>query len=174
MLSTATAGEPLVTIIFAAIILIMNAKGKDRTCYICYGAWLGYFVLNQIYELPGLIFKLISIVSLNNWAFTIGNVAFLCRILSMLTIIAIGVLLVKYMTDGNINNRAFNGLCIATVMLLLANVVISICVGIGGLYPMDIVIQAINNMYRLTMVFLMACFAYDSAKLQLEKTKLTK
>ena len=174
MLSTSTTGEPLLVIIFAAIILILNAKGIDRACYICYGAWLAYFVLNQVFELPGLISTLISIIASNNWVFTIGNLAFLCRILSMFTIIAIGVMLVEYMTDGTICNRAFNGLCIATVVLILANIVISVCVAIAGLYPMDILIQAINNISRLTMVFLFAFFAYDSAKMQLKKTNLTK
>lgn len=174
MLNTATTGEPLLVIVFAAIILILNAKGKDRACYICYGAWLAYFVLNQVFELPGLIAKLISIIDSNSWVFTIGNLAFLCRILSMLNIIAIGVLVVEYMTDGTICNRAFNGLCIATVGLILANIVISICVAIAGLYPMDIVVQAINNMSRLAMVFLFAFFAYDSAKHQLKKAKLSK
>ena len=152
----------------------MAAKGKDRTCYICYGAWLAYFVLNQVFELPGLISTLISIINSNDWVFTIGNLAFLCRILSMFAIIAIGVLVVEYMTDGTICNRAFNGLCIATVVLILANIVISICVAIAGLYPMDIVVQAINNLSRLTMVFLFAFFAYDSAKAQLKKTDFSK
>ena len=172
MLNTSTTGEPLLVIIFAAIILIMNAKGKDRACYICYGAWLSYFVLNQVFELPGLISTLISIINSNDWVFTIGNLAFLCRILSMITIIAIGVLVGEYMTDGTICNRAFNGLCVATIVLILANIVISICVAIAGLYPMDILVQAINNMSRLTMVFLFTFFAYDSAKAQLKKTDL--
>lgn len=173
MLNTDTAGKPLLVIIFAAIILIMNAKGKDRACYICYAAWLAYFVLNQVFELPGLISMLVSIIASNNWVFTIGNLAFLCRILSMFNIIAIGVLVVEYMTDGTICNRVFNGLCIATIVLILANIVISICVGIAGLYPMDILVQAINNISRLAMVFLLAFFTYDSAKIQLEKTKLS-
>ena len=174
MLNTSTTGEPAIIVLLAAIIMIMTFRGKDRACYICYGAWLGYFVFNQIFELPGLISTLISIINSNNWVFTIGNLAFLCRILSMITIIAIGVLLVEYMTDGTICNRAFNGLCIATVVLILANIVISICVAIQGLYPMDILIQAINNMSRLAMVFLFTFFAYDSAKAQLKKTNLTK
>ena len=174
MLNTSTTGEPAIIVLLAAIIMIMTFRGKDRACYICYGAWLGYFVFNQIFELPGLISTLISILNSNNWVFTIGNLAFLCRILSMITIIAIGVLLVEYMTDGTICNRAFNGLCIATVVLILANIVISVCVAIQGLYPMDILIQAINNMSRLAMVFLFTFFAYDSAKAQLKKTNLTK
>ena len=174
MLNTDTTGEPLMVIILAAIILIMNAKGKDRACYICYGAWLSYFVLNQVFELPGLISTLISIINSNDWVFTIGNLAFLCRILSMITIIAIGVLVGEYMIDGTICNRAFNGLCVATIVLILANIIISICVAIAGLYPMDILVQAINNMSRLAMVFLFTFFAYDSAKAQLKKTNLTK
>ena len=174
MLNTDTTGEPAIILLLAAIIMIMTFRGKDRACYICYGAWLGYFVFNQIFELPGLISTLISILNSNNWVFTIGNLAFLCRILSMITIIAIGVLLVEYMNDGTICNRAFNGLCIATFVLILTNIVISVCVAIQGLYPMDILIQAINNMSRLAMVFLFTFFAYDSAKAQLKKTNFTK
>ena len=174
MLNTDTTGEPAIILLLAAIIMIMTFRGKDRACYICYGAWLGYFVFNQIFELPGLISTLISILNSNNWVFTIGNLAFLCRILSMITIIAIGVLLVEYMNDGTICNRAFNGLCIATFVLILTNIVISVCVAIQGLYPMDILIQAINNMSRLAMVFLFTFFAYDSEKAQLKKTDLSK
>ena len=173
MLNTSTTGEPAIIVLLAAIIIIMTFRGKDRACYICYGAWLGYFVFNQIFELPGLVSKLITMISSTN-SFDIGNLAFLFRILSMVTIIAIGVLLVEYMTDGTICNRAFNGLCIATVVFILANIVLSICVAIQGLYPMDILIQAINNMSRLAMVFLFTFFAYDSAKAQLKKTNLTK
>ena len=174
MLSTSTTGEPLLVIIFATIILILNAKGIDRACYICYGAWLAYFVLNQVFELPGLVSSFIRMLNSANWAFDIGYLAFLFRILSMVTIIAIGALLAEYLTDGTIYNRVFNGLCIATVILIVANIVISICVAIAGLYPMDILIQAINNMSRLTMVFLFTFFAYDSAKAQLKKTNLSK
>ena len=174
MLNTSTTGEPLLVIIFAVIILIMNAKDKDRTCYICYGAWLAYFVLNQVFELPGLVSKLISIVASNDGVLTIGNLAFICRILSMVTIIAIGVLLVEYMTDGTIYKRAFNGLCIATIVFIVANVVISVYVAFNGLYPMDILVQAINNLSRLAMVFLFTFFAYDSAKHQLKKVNFSK
>jgi hypothetical protein len=39
---------------------------------------------------------------------------------------------------------------------------------------MDILIQAINNVSRLAMVFLFTFFAYDSAKAQLSKANLTK
>ena len=174
MLNTSTTGEPAIIVLLATIIMIMTFRGKDRACYICYGAWLGYFVFNQIFELPGLVSTFIRMLNSANWAFDIGYLAFIFRILSMVTIIAIGVLLVEYMNDGTIYNRAFNGLCITTVILIVANIVFSICAAIGGLYPMDILVQAINNLSRLAMVFLFTFFAYDSAKAQLKKNNLTK
>ena len=76
-MSTANFGEQLAVVALAVTILILTAKGKDRACYICYGAWLAYFVLNQVFELPGLVSTLISIIASNNWIFTIGNLAFL-------------------------------------------------------------------------------------------------
>jgi hypothetical protein len=39
---------------------------------------------------------------------------------------------------------------------------------------MDILIQAINNISRLAMVFMLAFFAYDSAKMQLQKVNFSK
>ncbi|MEE0975062.1 MAG: hypothetical protein UH853_05050, partial [Muribaculaceae bacterium] len=52
-MSTANFGEQAAVIALAVTILILTAKGKDRACYICYGAWAGYFVLDQLFELPG-------------------------------------------------------------------------------------------------------------------------
>ena len=43
VLTTANLGEQLAVIALAVTILILTAKGKDRACYICYGAWAGYF-----------------------------------------------------------------------------------------------------------------------------------
>ena len=53
--STANFGEQLTVIIFALMILIFSATGKDRVCYILYGAWIAYFVMDQAFELPGMI-----------------------------------------------------------------------------------------------------------------------
>ena len=56
VLTTANLGEQLAVIALAVTILILTAKGKDRACYILYGAWIGYFVLDQLFELPGTFF----------------------------------------------------------------------------------------------------------------------
>ena len=174
MLGMSTFGEPLMTAIFAAAILIFAAKGKDRVCYICFGAWLGYFVLDQLFELPGLITAFVALRAEASWVIDLGALAFIARILSMITIIAIGVLLVEYMNDGTIYNRAFNALCVITVLLILFNVAASVILAVQGQRPMDIILQAANNVSRLTMVFLFTFFAYDSAKHQLSKTNLSK
>ena len=44
VLTTSNLGEQLAVIALAAFIMIMTVMGKDRLCYICYGAWAGYFV----------------------------------------------------------------------------------------------------------------------------------
>ena len=175
VLTTANLGEQLAVFALAVTILILTAKGKDRACYICYGAWIGYFVLDQLFELFGVIINGISIfaepmaeVSIFliclGWAF---------RVLSMIGVIAIGVLLVEYMCDGTIYNRAFNTLSIITVLMILGNMAVptvsTIMFG-DALFLLD----TFNCLYRLTMIFLFAFFAYDSAKHQLKKTDFTK
>ena len=171
VLTTANLGEQLAVIALAATILILTAKGKDRACYILYGAWIGYFVFDQIFELPGLIVLAIGGLSAGTaepslffgWAL---------HVLIEICIIAIGALLAEYMNDGTIYNRAFNGLCITTVLLIAANIAISIC---GALVEgPSFLLDTFHNMYRMTMVFLATFFAYDSAKHQLKKTNLTK
>ncbi len=175
VLTTANLGEQLAVVVLAATILILTAKGKDRACYILYGAWIGYFVFDQIFELPGAIVTIIS--SLNPNVVVPGramgvttNILF---VLSSIIIIAIGALLVEYMTDGTIYNRVFNVLCVLASVMLLCTVAISVYGAITtGL--IEIGLGAFNNLYHLVMVFLFAFFAYDSAKMQLKKTNLTK
>ena len=173
MLNTANLGEQVAVIILATTILILTAKGMDRACYICYGAWAGYFILDQLFELPGMIINLIANVS--NPAITVSIVI---RLLTMLCIVAIGALLLEYMNDGTIYNRAFNVLCVVTILLIAFDSFN----GITGLVfgPTDPLIKKqtmlvlFNNAYRLTMLFLFTFFAYDSAKMQLKKTDLSK
>ena len=175
IITTSNFGEQLAVIALAVTILILTAKGKDRACYICYGAWAGYFVLDQLFELFGTIVNGISILAdpmaevsifliCLGWAF---------RVLSMIGIIAIGVLMVEYMCDGTICNRAFNTLSIFTVLMILGNMAVptvsTIMFG-NALFLLD----TFNCLYRVTMIFLFAFFAYDSAKAQLKKTNLTK
>lgn len=172
-LTTSNLGEPVSIVILAAFLLTMAAKGKDRLCYLCYGAWASYFVFDQIYTLPGVIAKTASLMRQAGWVLSIGHVAWFFRILSMVCTIAIGALLVKYMNRGAISNRKFNNLCFATIAMILGSVAISLYeIFVGG--DMNLVFDILNNLYRITMVFMFTCFAYDSAKHQLKNTRSTK
>jgi hypothetical protein len=175
-LNTSNAGEQLAVIVFAVAILILTVMGKDRACYICYGAWIGYFVLDQLFELPGSLVSTISTLSLpETWIFAgvIGNIGVIIHALSYIGVIVIGVLLAEYMIDGSIYNRAFNISCIFTLALILIS--IGICVyNVATGAPRDLLLLVFNNLYRLTMVFMFTFFAYDSAKHQLKKANLSK
>ena len=162
-------GEQLITFALAVTILILNAKGKDRACYICYGAWIGYFVLDQLFELPSMIATLGQAVANSGY----GISALIFTIIASLGFIAIGVLLVEYMNDGTINNKAFNIICIVTVLSIIAAMIINI-IGMTTGNPAVVVLIIFYNLYRLAMVFMATFFAYDSAKHQLKKTNLTK
>ena len=177
VLTTANFGEQLAVIALAVTILVLTAKGKDRACYICSGAWAGYFILDQIFEFPGMIGTLMS-----NISNPVATFSIVIRMLTMACIVVIGVLLVEYMSDGTICNRTFNAFCLITILLLA----ISILTSTTGLIfaPSDgaeiILLKKqnaliiFNNIYRIAMVFLFTFFAYDSAKAQLKKTNLTK
>ena len=179
--TTSTFGEQLTVIIFALIILIFSAKGKDRVCYIIYGAWIAYFVMDQAFELPGMIGDLCI-----NFSDPIISIVIVIRMVSMLCIIALSALLVEYMNDGSIYNRAFNTICVITVLLH----VVTIGISINGLIllnttkvPSEVDVNLLNrhnmlvifnNLYRIVMVFLFTFFAYDSAKQQLSKVNFDK
>jgi hypothetical protein len=174
VLTTANLGEQLAVIALAVTILILTAKGNDRACYICYGAWIGYFVLDQLFELPGMITNFISI-QINGWSIPIGNIGILLQIFSMICIIAIGCLLVEYMNDGTIYNKAFNILCVLTVLSQLIHVIIGILLVTSGNPSDKIYILAIlDGLSNVTMVFMFTFFAYDSAKHKLKKANLKK
>ena len=177
--TTSNFGEQLTVIIFALLILIFTAKGKDRVCYILYGAWIAYFVMDQAFELPGMVGDLIINFSQPHMVISIG-----LRLVSMLCIIALSALLVEYMNDGSIYNRAFNILSVIAVLLhvviigissngliLLSKTTSNIDVNLHSSYNMLIIF---NNLYRIIMVFLFVFFAYDSAKKQLNKLDLSK
>ena len=177
--TTSNFGEQLTVIIFALMILIFTAKGKDRVCYILYGAWIAYFVMDQAFELPGMVGDLIINFSQPHMVISIG-----LRLVSMLCIIALSALLVEYMNDGSIYNRAFNILSVIAVLLhvvtigisgngliLLSKTTSNIDITLHSSYNMLIIF---NNIYRIIMVFLFAFFAYDSAKKQLNKVDLSK
>ena len=159
-------GEQLAVVVLAATILIFGAKGKDRICYICYGAWIGYFVLDQLFELPGMIVTLIKAITSNGY----GISALIFTIIASLGFIAIGALLVEYMNDGTIYNRAFNTVCIITVLSVIVAMIMNI-IGVSTGDPASVMLIIFYNLYRLAMVFMSAFFAYDSAKYQLKKVK---
>ena len=179
--TTSNFGEQLAVIIFAFMILIFSAKGKDRVCYIIYGAWIAYFVMDQAFELPGMIGDLCI-----NFSDPIISIVIVIRMVSMLCIIALSALLVEYMNDGSIYNRAFNTICVITVLLH----VVTIGISINGLIllnttkvPSEVDVNLLNrhnmlvifnNLYRIVMVFLFTFFAYDSAKQQLSKVNFDK
>ena len=176
-LTTSNVGEQLAVIALAVTILILTAKGKDRASYICFGAWAAYFILDQLFELPGMVATLMS-----NISNPVATFSIVIRVLTMACIIVIGVLLVEYMSDGTICNRTFNAFCLITILLLAVTILTSatglIFAPSDGaeiiLLKKQNVLIIFNNLYRIAMVFLFTFFAYDSAKAQLKKTDLTK
>ena len=170
VLTTSNLGEQLAVIALAVAILILTAKGKDRACYICYGAWIGYFVLDQLFELPG-VFLDIVVFTANGLGFIALAPVF--HVLSMVFVIAIGILLVEYMNDGTIYNSAFNTLCIAAIVSILGAIIINILSIVNGM-NITVILATFNNIYRIAMIFMFTFFAYDSAKHQLKKTDFTK
>ena len=175
ILTTANFGEQLAVIALAVTILILTAKGKDRACYICYGAWAGYFVLDQIFELPG---NIVGFIMLLAGEITLPSpaIAIVIRasvVLNAILTIAIGILLVEYMTDGTIYNKAFNVLCIVTIVLILLNMALTVYDVIVSANT-EFLLATFHDLYRLTMIFLFTFFAYDSAKHQLKKVNFSK
>ena len=169
--TTSNFGEQLAVIALALTILILTAKGKDRAAYICYGAWVGYFVLDQIFELPGFLSTLLATATVTK---PIGMVVGILYVVSMIGIIAIGVLLVEYMNDGTICNRAFNTLCVITISAIVLHVIGDVFYITTQNGNFELWLSVINNIRRCIMIFLFTFFAYDSAKAQLKKTDLTK
>ena len=163
-------GEAMITLIFSALLLVFALKGKDRVFHILCGVWLGYFVLNQLYGLPSMIQTLVYCISTAN---IFGTIAAIAHAITIVSIIAIGALLVEYMNDGTIYNKAFNILCIITVLvqgfLLLHTMHSTFNYG-----NTNVILAVLHEESRLVMVFLFTFFAYDSAKSQLKKTVFTK
>ena len=173
VVNSANFGEPVATIILASIVLFFTVKGKDRISYICYVIWIGYFVLDQVIELPGQIFTMTELLPRTAAGMhPIAFVTWALRVLSMFGIVGIGVLLVEYMNDGTICNKAFNILCVVTVVLLTVNIVLSIWTAVN--IRKELMLDAFNCMYRSCMVFLATFFAYDNAKIQLKKVNFSK
>ena len=163
-------GEQLVAVILASTILLFTAKGKDRICYLCYTAWIGYFVLDQLFQLPRVIFDVVPFTS-NGLSTSILVPVF--YLISLVCIVALGILLVEYMNDGSICNRAFNVFSVVGILTILASIIVNIVVVINN-KDIPVLLSSFHNLYRLAMVFMFTFFAYDSAKAQLKKTDLTK
>ena len=170
--TTSNFGEQLAILILAVLILIFTLKEKDRICYLLYTAWIGYFVLDQLFELPATVISIL--VSLRDVSAVPGYilVGSIVATISMVCIIAIGALLIEYLNDGSIYNRAFNVLCIITVILIIIDIVISIISLLNGGGNTELLVS-FYHLYRLLMIFLFTFFAYDVAKAQLKKVDLS-
>lgn len=162
-------GEPFVTLIISFLLLLLVSKGKDRLFYIVCGGWLAYFVLNIIFSMPFMIMNVID-------SFTAGlgvtyTVAVVFRLISMICIIVIGALMVEYLNDGTIHNKAFMVSCAVAMSLLLIYVILSIIDLIRSGSP-EYVFATLFGTSWMTSVLLFVYFAYDTAKTQLSKTQL--
>ena len=178
--TTANLGEQLVVIGLALTILILTAMGKDRVCYLLYGAWIGYFVLDQVFELPGAIAELVRFMAV------MPSLGGIIRILISISIIGIGVLLAEYMNDGTIYNKLFNIFCLFAVLFVFVAIFMStkaLFSDMSGLsndvfsseqLRINVTLDLFNNLYRGAMIFLFTFFAYDSAKKQLSKVNFDK
>lgn len=102
----------------------------------------------------------------NSEGFT--DFAIFFHVLSMVCIIAIGGLLAEYMNDGTIYNKAFNVLCIITILTFVVNIILAVY-DIIVFNDISAVLAVLNNLSRASMAFLFTFFAYDSAKAQLKK-----
>jgi hypothetical protein len=169
--ATGNYGEQIIAVIFATIILILSAKGKDRFCFICYASWIAYFVIEKIFSIPGRFTYLIT--NPENLGIT-AQISQITYIVGMFCIIGIGVLLAEYMSDGTIYNKAFNTLCAVTIVMLFIGFILPFYDVIFNNYDLKYALVGINNLHQILMVFLFIFFAYDSAKMQLEKTNLSK
>ena len=163
-------GEQLTVIILASIILFFNAKGKNRICYLCYTAWICYFVIDQMFQLPKVI---LDVVSFASGSINTSVLVPAFYLVSLISIIALGGLLIEYMNDGSICNRAFNALSIVAVLSILASIIVNVVVVINS-KEVIVLLSSLHNLYRIAMVFMFTFFAYDSAKKQLSKVNFDK
>ena len=163
-------GEMLIVALISLLLIIFTLKGKERLNYILCGAFLGYFVLDQLFDLPGAVGRLVAKIQIGEF---LDSVLLIPHLISMLGIIGIGALIIEYMNDGTICNKAFNATCIVTVLAHIAYAGITLY-DIIALGSTETVLALLHIVYTLTMVILCVFFAYNSAKAQLKKTNLTK
>lgn len=137
--------------------------------------------MDQLFELPGMIGNLLANISNPVIAISIA-----IRLLTMIGIVAISVLLVEYVNDGTINNRAFNVIYWITILLHVVDIIMCISGFVFGgsvevpngvdfnILRQQAMLIIFNNIYRIIMVILFTSFAYDSANRQLKRESLTK
>jgi hypothetical protein len=173
-------GEAFAIAILSAVILLLTWAKKDRLCYVFYGAFIGWFMLEEALSIPGTIKALADtianaeeIAAVANGSAVMPIVAIAIHVLTSIAIVAIGALVLEYLSDGTICNRAFNAFCIIAVLLLLAAVIINV-IGLMNALTVEIGLLILNNLHRIIMIFFFTCFVYDSAKMQLKKTDFTK
>ena len=58
-LLTANVGEQVAVVAFASLVLFFTLKGNDKVSYISCGVLIAYFVLDQLFELPGIFVNLL-------------------------------------------------------------------------------------------------------------------
>ena len=166
--TTANFGDALINAAFSAMLLIFAYKGKDRIFYILCAVFVCSFVMNQLYTLPNMISKIVNAGSRS----TLSTVSSVVNVLCIISITAIGGLLVEYMNDGTICNKVFNFLCVATLVMLA----FLCCTALNGVFTLgkDRILALLYELSRIAMVFLFAFFAYDSANHELKKVKISK
>lgn len=162
-------GEPIITVLFSLMLIFFIIKEKNRLFYISTCAFLAYFVLKQLFAFPALIAEFIYFQA-NDVGTLIGDIGILFRMVSIICTIAVGGLVVGYMNDGTIRNKAFNILCGVAVLCQVIHVILGV--------PMvaadkTVILVILNGLSKMTMITLFTVFTYDSAKMQYEKTKLS-
>ena len=163
-------GHVLIATLLSLLLIFFTIKGKDRLAYLLCGAFLGYFALDQLFDLPGAVGRFVAKIQIGE---IMDSVLLVPHLISMLGIIGIGALIIEYMNDGTICNKVFNATCIVTVLAHIAYAGITLY-DIIALGSTETVLALLHIVYSLTMVFFFTFFAYDSAKAQLKKTDLTK
>ena len=163
------AGEPCITVLLSLVLIIFATMGKDRIFYIICGGWFGFFVFKQLFDLPSMLSTFYFAMKIPE----ITDFAILIHVLSMVCIIAIGCLIVEYMNDGTIYNKAFHILCLIIILTFVANIIFGIY-DIVVLNDISALLAILNNLSRAIMIFLFTFFAYDSAKKQLNKVNFDK
>ena len=150
--TTPNVGEQLVVIALALTSLILLATGKERLSYLCFVVWISYFMLDQLFELPGVVTDLGRTIAFSEGNLSFGQVAPIFKILNMCGIVALGSLLIEYMNDGSIYNRAFNLFCLITILATLGAIVLNVY-NLVQWKLLEIVLAIFNNVYCIIMFF---------------------